>query len=180
VESYLDQRALTQLADSDDSAELDQIYAAMPYHDPAIDIVYRSRQLALNPGETAEKALLETIPQNPLHLWYFYSITYTEAYTSSPELARIVNSYFEQLARIVLKRSDGYRDFLLLSCFSDGEVASDLSDWNDFLKRATPEEFTAAVRSLDPESCRRVCGDCASLDRQGDAAAEKGRNDRPR
>jgi hypothetical protein len=180
VESYLDQRALTRIAASTDTAELERVYADMPYRDPAIDIVYRSRQLVLNPGEKAEKGLLETIPRNPLHLWYFYSITYTKAYTSSAELARIVNGYFEQLARIVLKRKDGYRDFLLLSRFADGEVASDLSDWNDFLKSASPEEFTAALRSLDQESRRRVCGDCAFLEKRTEAAAEKDQHDRPK
>jgi hypothetical protein len=158
---FLDRANIVRIAAASDATTLRQLYRSLPYADNVLEAVYAVRLFELEPGPAAREALLRSVPRSQLELAYLYSITYPDLLPET--IANLFDKYLEVLARAVEVEHRGFREYLLLKRFADGEVAETLSEWNEFLFERDRKRFMEALRSLDKEGQRLVCGDCQVL-----------------
>ncbi len=161
---YLDEEEVTSLLRAPDVGTLDAAYEQIPYPMVPIEVVYRTRRLTLAPGATQEKALLKTLPENPLEFALLMALTDPAFLPAEQDaLSDIVRGYFERTARLTNKYPQRIPQFLRLAALTEGETRELVVEWVDWLALQNRSKVASAVRDLHPQIRQALCGDCAGL-----------------
>ena len=157
--THLDRQAIVSLLHAQDIAALDTVYKKVQTN-TGIDVLYRSLRLSMQPDRSNELALLETIPKT--FDGYLKYRALDEPDFSPDEIAilsRIVDGYFERVARLAVKNHVDLRSYLVLHSFTDGYARTDSEVWLDWLLHHHRKALLSAFQTLDAKTKRGVCGD---------------------
>ena len=165
LEDFIDNAAVTHLAEAKDLSELNVIWTKLWYHDAVERMIYYTRLVDLSPSKQNEIALLETIPSSPIEFKYIYSIADTVGWRSSREIPLLQQRYFEKIALLTGRHPEYVKRFLTMNRFADGEAKNDTDDATAKLKGVNRGVYLNGLKLLDPETRRYVCGDCPEFPR---------------
>jgi hypothetical protein len=157
--SYFDRAAIFALQDATTVQQLDRRYHSRSYPDRVADIVYAKRRATLSP-ESPENGLLivAAIPRNPAEFWEAYHLSDPAIAEARPELAQVFDRFIADIAQIVSRKSTPdslMRRYVLLTVFSDGEIAETLAEANKIVLRRNRATFVRAVRQLPQNERQR-------------------------
>jgi hypothetical protein len=163
LEVFIEEKALIAVSEAPDLPALKSAWSSLPFYDLPLEAIYWTHVGELEHSADSEKALLKTIPRSPLEFAYLYALNDTKAWSSSPALVRLYEEYFESLAKAAAKHEEYIKPLLMMSRFADGEAKNSTDQANEFLKKLNLSGYLRALRRLDTQSRRSVCGDCPEL-----------------
>ena len=164
---HLDRSAIVSLLHASDVAGLDKVYKTL-HANAGIDILYRSLRLRMQPNQSNELALLNTIPK-AFDDYLLYRALDDPGPSSEDvsTLSNVVDGYFERVARLAVKNGADLRSYLVLHAFTDGYARTDSQEWLDWLLRNHRKAVLSAFQALDAKTKSAICGDdCTEFEQQ--------------
>ncbi len=158
--ALLQPEVLGRIARAKGERDIRHLRDALPYVDSSISVTIAVRSSQLGVSQAADELLIASCPRNPIEHEFVYSMTRLAVDSKGDALvASIPYTYLDLLAKAVLRTGKGFREYLMLNRFADGEILDQVQDWSWFLFREGRQPFMKAFRELDPETQRRFCGD---------------------
>jgi len=154
LSSYLQKQALRTIAACKSERCVNEVVESLDYDDAAIRII-RAAKLDELHAPSAETALLDAIPADPVSFWFAYTVTgpRLEGFGTVNEL---YSGYFHAAAKAVATSGTKVRDFLLLQHFADGEMAALIAEEIDYVAKENRDAYCAARRTLSTSVQRQL------------------------
>ena len=161
----LDRAAVLALVEAKDVHSLDRTYKRLRPN-AALDVLYRSLRLRMQPGSENEEALLKTVPKTFEEYVLYLALEDPSMGTKAVTiLSEVVDGYYERVARLTVSHHGSFEPYLRLHSFTDGYARTDSQEWLEWLFEKDRDAFRSCFQALDSDTKRGICGDdCATYE----------------
>lgn len=146
---YLQKALLTEVAACGTVKCVDGVLAKAPYIDPPLRLIAASKVHALK-GPGAQARLLKAIPKDPVAFWFCYSVTVPNLGKGFETVVPLYDTFFPAAAAAAAATGE-VADFLLLTAFADGEMATAIDEAVATIRKRNQPAYCKALHKLHPD-----------------------------